>query len=278
MHRDGYTLVEILVAIGVIAVLLGILIPTLASVRAAARATECASNLRGIGVMYEMYAADHDRRWPVYPFTPGPDGVVSEMYRIAPGWGTYPDPAYSGTYAFPYTQVVLWAHPLQPYASDEPLDAPFNAVRAVTCPAVYNLFADRAKQGFVVVGSLAGASYYHPFAFFTRPEAWTQGPGVPVHINAFHGAPRLSDVRFPSNRASLIEAASYHAGRVTPLERAHAETFNALAADGHVSRRAPRDARPAVPTSGATALFPSPFRHEPVPFLSTQGGLQAPDW
>jgi prepilin-type N-terminal cleavage/methylation domain-containing protein len=62
--RRGFTLIELLVVISVISVLTGILLPALNKVRRQARALLATSNQRQIVSAVNLFAADHDDRYP----------------------------------------------------------------------------------------------------------------------------------------------------------------------------------------------------------------------
>jgi prepilin-type N-terminal cleavage/methylation domain-containing protein/prepilin-type processing-associated H-X9-DG protein len=63
--RAGFTLIELLVVIAIIAIQAAILFPVFAKARERARATQCASNMRQIGIAIGLYAEAWDETFPV---------------------------------------------------------------------------------------------------------------------------------------------------------------------------------------------------------------------
>ncbi|HBG26543.1 MAG: hypothetical protein A2Y10_01100 [Planctomycetes bacterium GWF2_41_51] len=69
---NGFTLVELLVVISIIALLLAILMPSLSKAKKLATDVTCRSNLKGIDLLYGVYLQQNNDRYPTsYRFTTG---------------------------------------------------------------------------------------------------------------------------------------------------------------------------------------------------------------
>ena len=81
-HR-GFTLIELLVVIGIIALLIGILLPVLAKVRAGAKGAACMVNMRSMAQATTAYSLDFDRKLPQ---PSGDGGITNTDERNAAVW------------------------------------------------------------------------------------------------------------------------------------------------------------------------------------------------
>ena len=66
----GFTLVELLVAISIIAILASLLLPTLSRGKRNALAIACVNNLHQVGIALDIYVQENDNRLPACPMLP----------------------------------------------------------------------------------------------------------------------------------------------------------------------------------------------------------------
>ncbi len=81
--RNAFTLVELLVVIGIIAVLIAMLLPALKKVRESAYAVKCQSNMRSLVLAFQMFGNDHNGYLP---------GNKQDGHNYLPGTGSATGP------------------------------------------------------------------------------------------------------------------------------------------------------------------------------------------
>jgi prepilin-type N-terminal cleavage/methylation domain-containing protein len=120
--RRGFTLIELLVVIAIIAVLVGLLLPAVQKVRAAAARTQCQNNLKQLSLACHNYAATYQDKLP-------PINTVVRPGAAVPA-GT-PDQEASGS--------ILFA--LLPFVEQENLARQHQQAGYLTTPAVAQVVA-----------------------------------------------------------------------------------------------------------------------------------------
>src|SRR5688572_2819666 len=151
-RRGGFTLVELLVVIGIIALLIAILLPTLNAARRAADNAACLSNLRQIGQATMAYKSEHQRipfffvlrSYPWQPVAPGGSGSTVWWTAFSQGGKTT-----HATISIGYMEDA--AKPLNKYLWKDMADEPWTGAK--TAPEqrrprdVFRCPADKPGEG-----------------------------------------------------------------------------------------------------------------------------------
>lgn len=220
--RPGFTLVELLVVIGIIALLISLLLPALNGARAQARRAQCLSNLRQIGAALFSYQNDNRGSYPVHTMWGNLLGRRGALDR-------YDEPGFTGFQGEPGT------------IGDRPLNRYLGSPEIARCPD------DRGDSFTGLVPEVDdcfeayGTSYlvqWHVDAYGVEHVTGVPGSSARRPLRAGRGGDTstkivMGDWNWPANRAPDDPRTRWHesSGRGDPAvtTRRH----NMLFGDGH---------------------------------------------
>ncbi len=225
--RRAFTLVELLVVIGVIAVLIAILMPALQSARAQSQAIKCRSNLRQIFMALNSYAADNKG------YIVDADIPMSATYTGSPRW-----------YQFIYNR--------EPTTGASPFQASINYVGSgdvFYCPVEQRVSYSTAQVSYGLNDSMFNYNT-------TKPPRWLSEITVGANVRKYYNLPKTKKsaetflmADSASSRAYLMRdninfEPIYRHGKRSPSNNVDpASQTNMLFHDGHVSPMSSREIR-----------------------------------
>ena len=245
----GFTLVELLVSIGIISLLIGLLVPALGKARSQSQELASAVNLRSIGQVFEMYL-----------------GRSKDFYPAPVPGRFYPDPNPNmGSSTMGHWQASnLWPNlffETHPWAEYEQMYLAPGAER------------DLSREQAIITTL---PSFQYSASFLGQPRIWNgQGETFPdFEWEKLERSVRQSMVRYPSAKALMWDVEMPYIRR--PLERDR--YFNLLEktpivfADQHVESRIPAEAKGGATNWATYAAHAHPFLH------NTKDGVYGRDY
>jgi prepilin-type N-terminal cleavage/methylation domain-containing protein/prepilin-type processing-associated H-X9-DG protein len=196
----GFTLVELLVVIGIIALLISILMPALSRARESALEVQCQSNLRQIGQAIVMYAGDNQGLLPY--------GYWDGQWNVAKQRNGFP--------AVKYWSV--WSVLIQPYMGKAASTYTENAAAGGTNSAIRAVFEcpEAVSQGLTLISDSTGATetqyVCHP-RLMPIVQGWTDDAPDLVSGN-YYNPYKISQIKRSSDICLIFDAVLFYQANV----------------------------------------------------------------
>jgi prepilin-type N-terminal cleavage/methylation domain-containing protein len=204
--RRGFTLVELLVVMAIVALLIGILLPALGAARRKGQAAVSLSNLRGLGQMMFIYAGEHRDEW-MNPFPRPP--TAANFHWIYVNEDNSPPDGYWSMGAIQAERkgeifAAHWASLMMAYAAGDSGAARAEVQFAPADVAARERFRASLSGVNPAGRSLWDGSYFYSPTFWHAPERYGSDQLVPMDAS-YVKRNKLGDVTLPSEKVLLFE-------------------------------------------------------------------------
>jgi prepilin-type N-terminal cleavage/methylation domain-containing protein/prepilin-type processing-associated H-X9-DG protein len=218
--RRAFTLVELLVVIGIIAVLVGILLPVLGKARQSANTVVCLSNLRQVGTALQLYIGANKG------YFPGPNTTGIGLYRGGAFGGSAESPVQDWDWVSPMLGKVM-SFRAGPAADNNVRLWKYREIMEskLRCPENNNRYAV-LYSGTALPGSGHPVlmSYSTPSAFHFMPTGYSstqyivEDAGLTTDYFTLPRdyVPRLARIGKPAQKVFAFEGARYWNGAANP--------------------------------------------------------------
>src|SRR5947208_1430244 len=214
--KRAFTLVELLVVIGIIAVLISVLLPALGRAREQANQAACLSNLRQVSMAFVMYA-NENKGW--LPATARGGSTGTPGWRYAPNWIAYmPTENLDQSAIAKYLGKIIdnglnnqqanWEKSMNVKVLRCPSDD-YNTprIRAMPPPIGNNNASAQVYKYSYVLNHYIGAGFL--FVEYQKSVAMNQPPFVDTFSNAkgVEAVGKITQIRHPAEKMMLYEEA-----------------------------------------------------------------------
>jgi len=210
----------------ILCVLAGVLLPALSRSREASFRASCQNNLKQLGVVMKMFAAEHNGHFP--PLSPIPDNWTMDMAAVYPEY---------------LSDLAVLVCPSSPFAHTDAFQQPECVSSLFYVYTGYGIFCDEQAAAFYAAYADRREDLLHAPSLQLAVPVWPDSdrihhPGqtgmpvmwdrIPLAEHEFSHEPNGANVLHMDGHVQFVPYSVYNTSNYFPITRLSAETFGAV--------------------------------------------------